>query len=79
GSDSCDGKRIPGIARNMAYAGLAYAPEQGWYAGGDLRYLSDIATNDQNDVKAPAYTVVGLNSGYKWLVQNWTLDLFGRV
>ncbi|WP_193717980.1 TonB-dependent receptor PqqU [Pantoea dispersa] len=79
GSDSCDGKRIPGIARNMAYAGLAYAPEQGWYAGGDLRYLSDIAANDQNDVKAPAYTVVGLNSGYKWLVQNWTLDLFGRV
>ncbi|MEQ0580934.1 TonB-dependent receptor PqqU [Pantoea dispersa] len=79
GSDSCDGKRIPGIAHNMAYAGLAYAPEQGWYAGGDLRYLSDIAANDQNDVKAPAYTVVGLNSGYKWLVQNWTLDLFGRV
>lgn len=79
GSDSCDGKRIPGIARNMAYAGLAYAPEQGWYAGGDLRYLSDIVANDQNDVKAPAYTVVGLNSGYKWLVQNWTLDLFGRV
>lgn len=79
GSDSCDGKRIPGIARNMAYAGLAFAPEQGWYAGGGLRYLSDIAANDQNDVKAPAYTVVGLNSGYKWLVQNWTLDLFGRV
>ncbi|MDI9221922.1 TonB-dependent receptor PqqU [Pantoea sp. EA-12] len=79
GTDSCDGNRIPGIARNMAYAGLAYAPEQGWYAGGDVRYMSDIAADDENDVKAPAYTVVGVNSGYKWLVQNWTLDLFGRV
>ncbi len=79
GDDSCDGNRIPGIARNMAYAGLAYAPEQGWYAGTDLRYMSDIAADDENDVKAPSYTVVGVNSGYKWLVQNWTLDLFGRV
>ncbi len=79
GSDSCDGKRIPGIARNMAYAGLGYTPEQGWYAGGEVRYLSDIAANDQNDVKAPSYTVVGVNSGYKWLIKNWTLDLFGRV
>ncbi|MRT26544.1 TonB-dependent siderophore receptor [Enterobacteriaceae bacterium RIT697] len=79
GTESCDGNRIPGIARNMAYAGLAYAPDQGWYAGTDLRYLSDIAADDENDVKAPSYTVVGVNSGYKWLVQNWTLDLFGRV
>jgi iron complex outermembrane receptor protein len=79
GTASCDGNRIPGIARNMAYAGLAYAPDQGWYAGTDVRYLSDIAADDENDVKAPSYTVVGVNSGYKWLVQNWTLDLFGRV
>lgn len=79
GTESCDGNRIPGIARNMAYAGLAYAPEQGWYAGTDVRYLSDIAADDENDVKAPSYTVVGVNSGYKWLVQNWTLDLFGRI
>jgi iron complex outermembrane receptor protein len=79
GTESCDGNRIPGIARNMAYAGLAYAPDQGWYAGTDMRYMSDIAADDENDVKAPSYTVVGVNSGYKWLVQNWTLDLFGRV
>ncbi len=79
GTESCDGNRIPGIARNMAYAGLAYAPDQGWYAGADVRYMSDIMADDENDVKAPSYTTVGLNSGYKWLVQNWTLDLFGRV
>jgi iron complex outermembrane receptor protein len=80
GTDSCDGNRIPGIARNMAYAGLSYAPEYGWYAGADVRYMSDIAADDENDVKAPAYTVVGLNTGYKWQVrENWTLDAFTRV
>ena len=79
GSDSCDGNRIPGIARNMLYAGLGYVPEQGFYAGAEMRYLSQIAADDQNDVKTPSYTVVGLNSGYKWQVSDWTLDLFGRV
>jgi len=79
GDTSCDGNRIPGIARNMLYASVAYAPEQGFYAGAEMRYMSDIAADDENDVKAPAYTVAALNSGYKWLVQNWTLDLFGRV
>lgn len=79
GADSCDGNRIPGIARNMVYAGLEYAPEQGWYAGADLRYMSHIAADDDNETQAPSYTVAALNSGYKWLVSNWTMDLFGRV
>ncbi|OQP35245.1 TonB-dependent siderophore receptor [Pantoea latae] len=79
GDESCNGNRIPGIARNMLYTGVEYAPEQGFYAGAELRYMSNIAANDANDVKAPSYTVAALNSGYKWLVQNWTLDLFGRV
>ncbi len=34
---SCNGNRIPGIARNMGYASLGYQPEQGWYAGSDIR------------------------------------------
>lgn len=79
GDESCDGNRIPGIARNMAYAGLEYAPEQGFYAGAEMRYMSNIAADDEGDVNAPSYTVTSINSGYKWLVQNWTLDLFGRA
>lgn len=79
GADSCKDNRIPGIARNMLYSGVEYAPEQGFYAGAEMRYMSSIAANDENDVKAPSYTVASLNSGYKWLMQNWTLDLFGRV
>ena len=42
GDASCNGNRIPGIARNMGYASFGYQPEQGWYAGSDIRYMSDI-------------------------------------
>lgn len=78
-SGDCNGNRIPGIARSMAYAGLEYAPGAGWYAGGDIRYMSNIEANDANTVSAPAYTLTSLNTGYKWLVENWTVDLSGRV
>ncbi|WP_064147951.1 TonB-dependent receptor PqqU, partial [Klebsiella pneumoniae] len=63
---SCNGNRIPGIARNMGYASFGYQPEQGWYAGSDIRYMSDIMANDENTAKAPSWTVVGLTTGYKW-------------
>ena len=76
---SCNGNRIPGIARNMGYASFGYQPEQGWYAGSDIRYMSDIMANDENTAKAPAWTVVGLTTGYKWSYGKMDMDLFGRV
>lgn len=76
---NCNGNRIPGIARNMGFASLGWVPETGWYAGADVRYMSDIEANDANTAGAPSYTVVGLNSGYKLPYGNWTLDVFGRV
>ncbi|EPF16883.1 TonB-dependent siderophore receptor [Cedecea davisae DSM 4568] len=80
GASDCNGNRMPGIARNMGYASLEYAPEEGWYAGADVRYMSDIQADDQNDAKAPTYTTTSLNTGYKLHVkQNWLLDVWGRV
>lgn len=79
GDNSCNGNRIPGIARNMGFASLGYEPESGWYAGADIRYMSDIMANDANTAKAPSWTVVGLNTGYKFDIGHWNLDLFGRV
>ncbi|MBS0846772.1 TonB-dependent receptor [Citrobacter sp. JGM124] len=76
---NCNGNRIPGIARNMAYVSYSYAPEQGWYAGSDIRYMGDIMANDQNSAKAPAWTTVGLSSGYKWSFNQIEMDLFGRI
>lgn len=79
GDASCNGNRIPGIARNMGYASFGYQPEQGWYAGSDIRYMSDIMANDENTAKAPSWTVVGLTTGYKWSYGRRDMDLFGRV
>ncbi|EMN0241511.1 TPA: TonB-dependent receptor [Klebsiella pneumoniae] len=76
---SCNGNRIPGIARNMGYASFGYQPEQGWYAGSDIRYMSDIMANDENTAKAPSWTVVGLTAGYKWSYGRMDMDLFGRI
>ncbi|HFO3135020.1 TPA: TonB-dependent receptor PqqU [Klebsiella pneumoniae] len=76
---SCNGNRIPGIARNMGYAFFGYQPEQGWYAGSDIRYMSDIMANDENTAKAPSWTVVGLTTGYKWSYGRMDMDLFGRI
>lgn len=76
---SCNGNRIPGIARNMGYASFGYQPEQGWYAGSDIRYMSDIMANDENTAKAPSWTVVGLTTGYKWSYGRMDMNLFGRI
>ena len=78
-SSDCNGNRIPGIARNMGYASFGYQPEQGWYAGSDIRYMGDIMANDANTAKAPSWTVVGLTTGYKWSYGKMDMDLFGRV
>ncbi|PIJ51737.1 TonB-dependent receptor [Erwinia sp. OLTSP20] len=79
GTADCNGHRIPGIARNMGYLSVGYQPETGWYAAGDLHYMSNIAADDENSVIAPAYTVAGIDSGYKIRHGDWQLDLFGRI
>ncbi|HCC5975316.1 TPA: TonB-dependent receptor, partial [Citrobacter koseri] len=78
-SGDCNGNRMPGIARNMGFASLGYVPDEGWYAGTDARYMGDIMADDHNTAKAPSYTVVGLNTGYKFNYSNLTVDVFGRV
>jgi len=74
------GNKMPGIARNSAYASLGWAPPEGFHAGAEIRYMSDIQANDANTAQAPAYTLTSLNAGYRldWR-SNWSLDLFTRV
>lgn len=79
GDQNCNGNRLPGIAQNMGFASLGYVPDEGWYAGTDVRYMSNIMANDENTAKAPSYTVVGLNTGYKFYYRSLMFDLFGRV
>ncbi|PLC62035.1 TonB-dependent siderophore receptor [Citrobacter sp. L55] len=79
GDQNCNGNRLPGIAQNMGFASLGYVPHEGWYAGTDVRYMSNIMANDENTAQAPSYTVVGLNTGYKFYYRSLMFDLFGRV
>ena len=79
GNNDCQGNRMPGIARNMGFESFGWQPEEGWYAGANLRYMGDIQANDANTAKAPSYTVAGLNTGYKLRYGNWLMDVYGRV
>lgn len=79
GSCTPSGNRLPGVARNMGYAALAWMPEQGWHAGAELRYMSSLQANDENNAKAPSYTVASLNTGYRLNWDRWSVDLFGRI
>ncbi|WP_428945524.1 TonB-dependent receptor PqqU [Pantoea sp. FN060301] len=79
GSCTPSGNRLPGVARNMGYTSLAWAPEAGWHAGAEVRYMRSVQANDENDAKAPSYTVASLNTGYRLNWDKWSLDLFGRV
>ncbi|KAA5921766.1 TonB-dependent receptor [Achromobacter xylosoxidans] len=73
------GRRIPGTARQAAYAALAWEPREGWQAGVEGRYLSSIAVDDANSDAAPAYFVAALSTGYVWRAGPWQVRAYGRI
>lgn len=73
------GNRIPGTARQSAYASLAWEPQKGWQAGVEGRYLSSIAANDANSEAAPSYFVAAVSTGYVWKAGPWTMRAYARV
>ncbi len=73
------GNKIPGIARQAAYASLAWAPPEGWQASVEGRLLSKIYVNDANDGDAPGYFVAALSAGYVLKAGAWELNAYGRV
>jgi len=73
------GTYIPGIAKNQAFVGLAWQPEQGFQAGLDARYMDKIYVDDINSDTAPSYTVVAANFGYLWVNKDWKINTYARV
>nr|WP_081408766.1 TonB-dependent receptor [Acinetobacter larvae] len=73
------GTYIPGIAKNQAFASVAWQPQQGIQAGLDIRYMDKLFVDDMNSDQAPSYTVAGAYVGYVWRNQDWTLNSFARV
>ncbi|EKU39236.1 MULTISPECIES: TonB-dependent receptor family protein [Acinetobacter] len=73
------GNAIPGIAKNQAYASLAWQPSQGLYGGVDVQYMDKVYVNDTNNDAAPSYSVTSANVGYAWVMGDWKVNSFARV
>lgn len=73
------GNSIPGIAKNQAYASLAWQPTQGLYGGVDVQYMDKVYVNDTNSDAAPSYSVTSANVGYAWVMGDWKVNSFARV
>ncbi|MEI2558377.1 TonB-dependent receptor [Acinetobacter pittii] len=73
------GNAIPGIAKNQAYASLAWQPSHGLYGGVDVQYMDKVYVNDTNSDAAPSYSVTSANVGYAWMVGDWKIISFARV
>lgn len=73
------GNAIPGIAKNQAYASLAWQPTHGLYGGVDVQYMDKVYVNDTNSDAAPSYSVTSANVGYAWVVNDWKIISFARV
>jgi iron complex outermembrane recepter protein len=73
------GNRIPGIARSVSAAEIAWEPARGWRAGAELRRSSRFHVNDTNSEAAPAFTTLALHAGYVFDLRGWTLSAHARV
>lgn len=73
------GNKIPGVARNILNAALAYAPAQGWRGGVEARYVGRAYVNDQNSDATSGYVVANLSVGYLLPVGGWQLTSFARI
>ncbi|MGN8008053.1 TonB-dependent receptor family protein [Acinetobacter sp. 22301] len=73
------GNAIPGIAKNQAYASLAWQPSHGLYGGVDVQYMDKVYVNDTNSDAAPSYSVTSANVGYAWVMGDWEVNSFARV
>ena len=73
------GNRIPGTARSMSAAEVAWQPSRGWQTGLELRRSSRVYVNDANSDAAPSYTTVALHGGYVWGFDRWIWSATARV
>src|SRR5690606_37976146 len=72
------GNKIPGIASQMLYGALAWAPSEGWRAGIEGRYVGKIYVNDANNDTAPGYFVASISTGYLWRRGPWEWNAYAR-
>ncbi|ENW95397.1 TonB-dependent receptor [Acinetobacter sp. NIPH 298] len=78
-AEIASGNLIPGIAKQRAYAAVAWKPNTGFYGGVDAQYNDKIYVNDTNTEAAPSYTTVSAYTGYLWTLNDWNVNAYARV
>src|SRR5690606_25319103 len=73
------GNRIPGVARQNAYASLSGEPPTGWRVGLESRVVGRVMANDANSAAAAGYFTASIFAGHVWKVDTWKIELFARV
>ena len=71
-----EGNRLEMSARNLASAGLIYAPARGLTGSVVANYVGDRFLNKRNTALAPAYTTWSAGLGYRF--ENWEIRLDGE-
>ena len=74
-----DGNRLPGIPKHLFACEAAFSHPQGWYANGDLRYISDQFADDANLTKVNGYTVLNLRAGTETVSGGWKFNIFAGM
>ncbi len=69
-----EGKRLPGVAKNVASLYLNYRIDS-WSIGGGLRHVGKSATDPINSYDLDAYTVADLHSAYQWKIADKTVAI----
>ena len=72
------GARIPGIARQQAYARLAWTGER-WSAAAEALAMSDVVANDAATASAPGYGLLNLEVAHRWQQSHGSLRAFLRL
>jgi len=67
------------IARNAAFASLAWAPPAGWRASVELQALSHVEVNDTNTDAAGSYAIANVGAGYILPFEQWQFTGFARI
>ncbi len=73
------GNRLPGVARNDAYAQLSWGGDLGWHASVSGQYLGAIPVDATNSEHAGAYPVFDVSGGYRTRIAAQRLELFLRL
>jgi iron complex outermembrane receptor protein len=73
------GNRIPGIARETAFASLAWQPAAGWRGSIEARAASHVEVNDANTDAAASFAIASVGAGYVMPLGAWKLSGFARV